>query len=95
MHFCPLLCTKDPGSAEGLEQKSALVEVERLNRMELVSLRFHTCAHCADRLSPFGEALLEALEVVALEDTADVEVDCCCDARCCCAVERSSSALES
>ena len=69
--------------------------VERLNRMELVSLRCHTYDHCADRSSPFGEALLEALEVVALEDTADVEVDCCCDARCCCAGEQLSSALES
>ena len=52
--------------------------VERLNRMELVSLRCHTYAHCADRLSPFDEALLEVLEVVAQEDTADAEDDCCC-----------------
>ena len=52
--------------------------VERLNRKVLVSLRCHTCAHCADRLSPFDEALLEVLEVVAQEDTADAEDDCCC-----------------
>ena len=49
--------------------------VERLNRMELVSLRCHTYAHCADRLLLFDEALLE---VVVQEDTADAEDDCCC-----------------
>ena len=52
--------------------------VERLNRMELVSLHSHTYVHCADHSSPFGEALLKLLEVVEQEDTADAEDDCCC-----------------
>ena len=52
--------------------------VERLNRMELVSLRCHTYAHCADHLSLVDGVQLEVLEVVVLEDTADAEDDCCC-----------------
>ena len=63
---------------EESEQSSALMVVERLNRMELVSLRCHTYDHCVDRLSPFDEALLKLLEVVEQEDTADAEDDCCC-----------------